>query len=69
MNNMKEQHNYYIVVGVQCQSDVEAIAGAAEIAEAAEEFAELRECGTKRLICIVSKDGNILRKNKESYDD
>lgn len=53
------RQNYYIHVGIQCQSDTEAITEAAEIAAEAETHVELRECGTKRLICIVAPNGNI----------
>ena len=57
---MKTKRNYYIQVAIQVDSDVEAMSMAAKLAETSQDYAYLHECGTKRSICIISKDGDIL---------
>ena len=56
----KTKHNLYLHVGLQVDSEIEALEPAADIAEKLNVFVEVLECGTKRLICKVSPDGSLL---------
>jgi hypothetical protein len=56
----KHKHNLYLHVGLQVDSEIEALEPAAYIAEKLNAFVEVLECGTKRLICKVAPDGSLL---------
>lgn len=55
-----KKHNLYIHMGMQVDREADAVEVAADIAKEHNEFVEVCECGTKRLICKVSPDGSLL---------